>query len=375
MPARGAAPLLARSGAPFMVGLLLLASAGFVRAQSRSDGDTNSAPSLLQQFKDFISHPPVIKNLIFAKKIPMNGGMLPLDGTFAYSTRFDYFQAKWQANGMLFRRLTAPTDATNFNVPAEFVSVSDHSYSVVEPTHVLTTWDDRDPSVAGKNISIFFIRHDLLQPLREVMNFGIMYSEIGAVRWRGNRFRTESVLDPQGVVMTGEVVPSATGPPTAMTVRYAFPHQTNDYVLRYGYAPGSPCPFVPTVITNFWVTGRSGGRPKEMELNQWHVLALELGHAPQPAKAFALKPFLKPFQWKSRVYTNNAIYDVDTNGILQFAYSLGGPTGVITRPPIIHLSRPVFYTAWGCVNLVIFALMLGARESKNKPIQEKGKSL
>ena len=48
---------------------------------------TNAAPSLLHQFKDFISHPPLIKNLILAKKIPMNGGMVPLDWSFARSTR------------------------------------------------------------------------------------------------------------------------------------------------------------------------------------------------------------------------------------------------------------------------------------------------
>ncbi len=356
-------------------GQALAGGAEMAGLQPRPDHTTNLAPSLLQQFKDFISHPPVIKNLVFAKKIPMSGGMLPLDGSFAYSTRWEYFQVKWQSNGMLFRRLGAPTDATNFNVPAEFVSVSDHKYAVVEPTRVLTTWDDRDPSVVGKNISIFFTRHCLLQPLREMMSLGIMYAGIGAVRWQGNRFRTESVLNHQRVIMTGEVAPSENGPPMSMTVRYAFPHQTNDYVLRYGYAPGSPYPFVPSVITNFWVTGRNGGRPREMELNQWRIISVKLREAPLPARAFALKPFLKPFQWKTRVYTNGAIYDVGPDGALQFAYALGGPTGVITQPPVIHVSRPVFYAAWGAVNLLIFALMLGARESKQKPIAMKGESL
>ncbi len=116
---------------------------------------TNFAPSLLQQFKDFISHPPVIKNLVFAKKIPMNGGMLPLDGSFAFSTAFVCFQAKWQTNGMLYRQIGSATGASNFDFAGRLVSVSDHKHAVAEPSRQSTTWDDRDPSVAGK--SIFWI--------------------------------------------------------------------------------------------------------------------------------------------------------------------------------------------------------------------------
>ena len=57
--------------------LTLAASAGRVLAadggavdqpQAKPESGANSTPSLVQQFKDFISHPPVIKNLVFAKK-------------------------------------------------------------------------------------------------------------------------------------------------------------------------------------------------------------------------------------------------------------------------------------------------------------------
>ncbi len=80
------------------LGRCLADGAHTARGRSRVENATNFAPSLLLRLKGFISPPPVIKNLIFARKVPMNGGMLPLDGSSAYSARFDYFQAKWQTD-------------------------------------------------------------------------------------------------------------------------------------------------------------------------------------------------------------------------------------------------------------------------------------
>ena len=99
----------------------------------------------------------------------MGGGIRPLDGSFALSTRFEYFQARWQNNGLLFRRLGSPADVTNLSVAGQLVSWSGHQKALFEPIPLVTTWDDRDPSAAGKRISIFFTSHFFLASIEEYM--------------------------------------------------------------------------------------------------------------------------------------------------------------------------------------------------------------
>src|SRR5512140_3380177 len=118
---------------------------GATPARAGPEVDSGSATSPVEQFKQFLSLPPIITNLVWQQKVPMEGGQRPLDGTFALSTRFDYFQARWQTNGMLFRRLNRPEDATNFTFAGTLVSVSDHQHALVEAGGRMTTWDERDP--------------------------------------------------------------------------------------------------------------------------------------------------------------------------------------------------------------------------------------
>jgi hypothetical protein len=152
-----------------------------------AEADEAPAATPLEQFKNFISSPPIIQNLVFQQKAPMEGGARPLDGTFALSTKFDYFQAKYQPDGMLFRRLGQPEDATNFTTPNLLVSVSAHQHALVEPGRRLTAWDDRDPSAAGKTTSVFYTTHFALEPLREIMNLGVMQAGVGSIRWTGDK--------------------------------------------------------------------------------------------------------------------------------------------------------------------------------------------
>ena len=328
----------------------------------------------------------------------MQGGARPLDGTFALSTKFDYFQAKWQPDGMLFRPLGRPEDATNFATSSLLVSVSAHQHALVEPGRRLTTWDDRDPSVAGKNTSVFYTTHFALEPLREIMSLGVMQAGIGTIRWAGgqrggdslspqpvnigtgadgpspanagsiswtgNRFRTECEVDSERWVITGELVPSGDAPPRAMRVCYATPQLTNNYVIRYGYTPALKYPYLPAAITNFWVTKSPGGVEKEIDLDEWQILDLDLAEAPLAAQIFDLAPFLGQGQLTPHVYTNGALYDRQPNGSLQLAVPLTPPKNVSL--PRLRSSPRVFYACWAGLNLAIFALLLGAKRAKNQ---------
>jgi hypothetical protein len=153
-----------------------------------------------------------------------------------------------------------------------------------------------------------------------------------------------------------------------MRVCYATPRLTNNYVLRYGYAKVGPrvlpASFIPTAITNFWVTKSPGGVEKEIDLDEWQILDLDLTEAPLPAQTFDLAPFLGQGQLTTHVYTNGALYDRQPNGTLQFAVSLEPPKSPFL--PRFRASPRVVYACWAGLNLVIFALLLGAKSAKNE---------
>ncbi len=325
----------------------------------KGQAETGAAPSPLEQFKQFIASPPIIQNLVFAQKVPMGGGMRPLDGSFAFSTSWEYFQAKWQTNGFLFRRIASPSEATNFSVAGQLVSWSGHRHALVEPTRFLTTWDDRDPALAGVKLGPLYTYHFFLDPLRVVLNLGIMYAEIGAVHWKGNRFRTECDVDQDHLVITGEVLPATEGPPQAMKVCYRFPRQTNDYIVRYGY--GTPPTVPPIVLTNFWLPNHRGGGSDEVELNQWRSLEIQTSDGPLPLEAFAVEPFAQQHPWHAMIYTNGGLYERSTNGTLELRAMLKARNPPVGLPPS-RTKLAVFYAGWGILNLAIFALVLRAKE-------------
>ena len=239
----------------------------------------------------------------------MRGGIKPLDGTFALSRNWEYFHARWQTNAILFRRLSGPDDVTNFTVASQLVSWSGHQHALVGPPALLTTWDDRKPSVPHRPISFLYTSHCELDPLRDVLNLGIMYAEIGSVRWDGNRFGTECIVHRDRVLISGELFPEPDGPPRALTVHYAFPHSALHYVIRYGYHCNAPPAIPPTVITSFWITRDPKGAQIEMELNQWRILDFQTAATPMAAEAFDAAPFAQSNRWTALVYTNGGFYE------------------------------------------------------------------
>jgi hypothetical protein len=331
-------------------------------SSAEQDSQKLSSRSAIEQFKNFISAPPVIANLLFQRKVPMGDGTWPLDGSFVQSTRFEYFQAKWQTNGLLFRRLGSPDDATNSNVASQLVAWSGHRHTLLEPKQLLTSWDDRDSSTVGKKISVFYTSQFFLDPLRQILNLGIMHVNFGTIRWEGNRFRVQNEVDHEIMRATGELLVSVEGPPQRLNVHYELQGRTNDYVIRYGYSPTITYPCLPSTITNFWV---SDG--KEIELDEWKILQCEFSPSPLPPEAFSAERFEKQHHFAMQVYTNGAFYEVTPNGTLRFLQQLRE----VDQPSLASGASKLraFYGIWGATNFTIFALAVRAR-NKAKPQTE-----
>ena len=334
-------PLVILALSRWMVSAVLAGGSGLPTAV-QAPGESNATPSAVEQFKRFISSPPVIKNLVFQQKVPMDGGARPLDGSFAFSTRFEYFQAKWQTNGYLFRQLGSPLDATNFTVFGELASWSGHRHALVESGVHLTTWDDRDPSVWGQNRSVFYTSRFMLHPLREVMNLGIMYSGIGGVRWMGNRVHTKQEAEHERLFITVQSVPPQNGPARSLKVRHMFPHRkVLSYTRNCGLVKHGACS-VPDMT----------------------------GHlATCLAETFESTPFMHGDHRLSRVYTNGVIYELGNNGTLHLIDGLrSGPLAPLHNARGV---RTISYGCWASVNLTIFTLMVGVNEENGKQRQNK----
>jgi hypothetical protein len=225
--------------------------------------------------------------------------------------------------------------------------------------------------VPPKLTSFLYTSHFELDPLREVLNLGIMYAEIGSVRWRGNRFRTECELDSKRVRITGELLPAADGPPIGLKVHYAFPGRALDYLVRYGYEPSAKWTFLPTVITNCWITKDRRGARIEMELDQWRILDLQAANNPLEPGAFDAAPFARQSHWTNHIYTNGGFYERGANGGFRLAYT----SAISVRPPAVssQAGRAAFYACWGGLNLAIFALLLRAKEPNTQQNKDQTK--
>lgn len=326
-----------------------------IGAWAASSTEATSASN--EEIKRFMSSPPPIHELIFEQKAPMEGGARPLDGTFALSTKYDYFEARRQADGLLFRRLATVTASTNYDFAGLLVACAAHRHGLAEPGGRFTVWDDRDPSVAGKNVSVFYTEKLMLEPLRRVLNLGVMYAEAGSIRWAGEHFSAEADVDGQHVTIEGNLLVNTNGAPLGLRLSYGFPHQTYNYLVQYTYGEGAQR--LPTLIRSYWLPPDRPGT--EIEVDEWRILKLDLGSADLPKEEFDIAPFVTANHWTARVYTNNAFYDQSASGRLTLSYVLKEPG---SRFWGTVLSRTTIYIAWACLNLGLAVVMLRAKKAE-----------
>jgi hypothetical protein len=321
---------------------------------------TTTAPqeytnSPVERFKDFLSNPPAITNLLLQRKVPMGGGRRAFDGSLAFSTEFAYYQARWQPGGVFFRKLSHPSEATNVGFAGDLVSSYGETNWMVDSKPIFITWNDPTPSAKGKNFSVYFTRKLLLEPLRQALNLGVLHLDAGAIRWNGNEFHLQSELDTDAWVVGGKLVSKGDGPPDHLGLYYSQGTNVYRYVVRYGYEPPLRLPYVPTVITNFWISSTG----QEYDIDEWKILDLAVAPNSLPESAFAIEPFLQNRAWPVRVYKDHAFYELSTNGTLRllFALSTASPR---PAPPGARGAR-LLYAGWLAVNFALFALFARVR--------------
>jgi hypothetical protein len=338
-----------------MAGLLPnLGSAADQPQGSRVDTDL-----AMEQFETFVSHPPVISNLLLQRKL-IERNDRSFDGSFALSSTFAYYQAKWQPGAVFFRKLNNPSDVTNNILAGDFVSSFGETNWITEFKPVITTWSEQ-PGTNGKLRSVYYTRNLLLEPLREALNFGMMHLRIGSIRWTNHHFRVQSDADVDQWVVSGALSSTGGDRPDHLNAFYRLGTNVYHYVVRYGYQPPLKLSFIPTNITNFWVASNG----KEVDIDEWRILDMDTSTEPLPGSGFEVERFLKASGWPIQIYKDNAYYNVLSNGTLHLLRSISSSSIQNSAHPG-SLGKRFLYIVWLACNFAVFGLIARTRNMDNK---------
>lgn len=322
----------------FRAAALLLCWAAVTKALWASD---------IESFKRFLESPPPIEDLVFSEKLPPNPGQArPLDGSFQQSTFLNYYHARWQTNGLLFRQIRSVTDATNFSAMKLFAANFDNEYWLCyNSTNITRT--EWVPGTTAKTNRIFGSFVFRTRILREPLLLGIMHLDLGKVVWDGDSFTARSSVEPYSIEGT---LRSANGRADSLSITYRSAGRDYRWVARYRYDRSLEIPYFPSLISMNWVN--EDGR--EIQLAEYEVFKLR--EAPQPLSrdAFEPAPFIQSNGWRPLVFTNESLF-------------VFGPSGQLIElekrpyrgPQTIKgfIREPLIYPIWAAANISIFILV------------------
>ena len=317
---------------------------------------TYGAAKAYQEFERFISAPPIISNMVVEKKIW--NGRKPFDGSFSNSVAFEYYQVRLQSGAMFLRKVRSCNEITNDSVAVTILSTFDHKITLFDGTPYFYVWYDTDATSSGKQFSIFNTRSLLLEPLREALNLAVLHVEQGTIRWEHERFSCTAQFGRESLVVSGELFTNADGAADHLKVEYDGGQKKSCYIIRYGYFPPLQYAFLPTTMTNFFL---SGG--KEIDVGEMRILEVETNRQPLQASLFDGTRFQRLYNLQTRVYTNGSYYSQSASGVLAFLRCYEETTRGLSGGLANHRERMLacLFTAWIAINCAFFALYLRAK--------------
>lgn len=321
----------------------------------------------LEQFKTFLSSPPLIEKLVFERKLPLErkpsgatNEMLPV------SKDITAFEARWQPGALLFRELVPPASSEPALSSRGLIAILENRFwRTTDQSHVCL-WIGPRSLTAMKAEHFYSVTQVQLETLRRALHFGIMHLDLGAIRWEGNKFRVRGTLEPYVDRVEGEVQGSEQGIPECMKVSYLGENGSADYVIRYGFDHPTQQGFLPTRFTNFWV-----GKGKELNQGEWTILELKTGRNPLSSSSFDPRPFIEANGWQMRISTNHAIYDVLSDGrhrLVQSELSIGA---IKPRHSEESVKLILIYTGVASANWGIFILALRMKKQQQQTLNAK----
>ena len=269
---------------------LLLTSAAHLPASVETD--------LVSFYKQFVSSPPIIEELIFESQTEAVDGQKPM---FAPQDGPEFYAVRWQPNG--FRLLCArnPTNFTGASVIRGSGRAGNFfwSYRADDGLNLYTRTED---SLQYESSNGVIARHEAdLSFASWILNLGIPDQEIGSIRWSGNRFRRTNAL---GYLWEGELVSDDNGLPAEVLLRVTDFAKSESYrhKVRLVYEPFA---ILPTYLRHYRVYGPKQGGPRLTDSFRIHTI--RTSSIPLPEEAFLYSALNLP-NTNTVLYSNNWRY-------------------------------------------------------------------
>jgi hypothetical protein len=283
-------------------------------ASQAADGSPSDKLSQLEKFKEFISSPPVISNLVYETN-PLLLSLTPSKGTWV--------QARWQTNGIFWRRFQKSSEipdegksvsmaVSRFN--NEYWGYSDlggsRYYTAPMSAAGRTSFEERQVPENRYNEAVMMC-NSMEDELSSVLNMGIPNLEIGSIRWKSNSFSAISRL--ARTKINGTIQLSSNGVPEGIRLVIERGGTNYNYLVEYQYQSPLSLPFIPNIIALSFV---SGERKKAPEIRRIHELTV--GSTSSPKSAFDYKHLVVSNPAKG-IFTNGMSYVVTPKGLVEIS--------------------------------------------------------
>jgi hypothetical protein len=297
--------------------LLIALSAHVLQVRGQSGERPDSAPSPVEQFKEFIANPPRIENLVFSVEVLPSSGSAEPGIKRAGTTTF--FQAKWQPGSVFFREIQGPEVAASPATPGQLVVIDGPEYWFrQEGRSNIDKWTDGGPSAIDHDNFVVRATGFRLSPLWEIMNFGVLHLGPAKICWSGDCFRVETVSDRENYTISGKLISNeSNGLPDRLELAYLRKGKTYNWIARYGYGGTTLDVPMPAFITNSWQNGS-----REIPRYIYRLLKIKTVGGSLSHAAFDPRPLAATNQWSPQIYTNYNLYAVLPSGESRFIESL-----------------------------------------------------
>lgn len=248
---------------------LTLFAPGAVNAQSDFD-----------KVKNFISHPPVLSNIVFEVKI------FDTEGKIFQNT---FHVGLWQRDSFITKEYTNLTAALSSGLNPSFTRIHaqlrTNHWQIVGPSSEITVWNDTG---GGERVNVVSIAEKAgLYNFHKMLNLGVPRLPPSSVVWEGDKFISET---PDATIdVKGEIL-SQDGKASKMIVRQERKDKTKSakWEVEYTYDAQLAIPYLPNLITTY--LPRPNGRRKMEELT---IHSINASENPLPDEVFSSGPYLQ----------------------------------------------------------------------------------
>ena len=314
-----------------------------------------TADSRLENFKRFVSNPPVIRNLVFIKKLAefrlqAKETMLNGKATKLHPLVPPLVHARWQKEGFYYRVISGLGDLENTKILGAFSGHLADDYWDFPKTNIAFLWNRTEHDPGPSAVSESLVRK--LEYVTEALNMGVWGAELGSLRWKGNHLSGEVNFE-RRMTVEGTIFAGKDGRAERLALISSAPGELHDFVFLYYYDPPLSVDYLPSSIKAFMID-----KGAETFLHEIQIYRLETQDSPLSKDYFDYRAFLTASKINPALLRGVSLYQTNNLGKQAFLGDLT-KSGTFPRlPKFRETFRKVFQFAFVIINAFAFILMV-----------------